>query len=60
MEEQVTTWIVEQIDKKTGQIIKTEFKSYTEAQGVYCNLTESNNLNYQVSLYKQEKQLLKG
>jgi hypothetical protein len=60
MEEQVTTWIVEQINETTGRITKTEFKTYTEAQSVYCDLTESKTPNVHVNLFKEEKQLLKG
>ena len=58
-ESTVTTWIVEQVNDKTGEVTKNTFKSYFEAQGVYCNLTENKESDTRVSIIKEEKQLLR-
>lgn len=59
----VTTWIVEQVNDFTGEIVKNEFKSYSEAQSVYCDLSEKlyekNDRSVRVSIVKEEKHLLK-
>lgn len=55
----VTTWIVEQVNDFTGEIVKNEFKSYFEAQSVYCDLSENKDTNVRVNIVKEEKHLLK-
>lgn len=55
----VTTWIVEQVNDFTGEIVKNEFKSYFEAQSVYCDLSEKKETNVRVNIVKEEKHLLK-